>query len=154
MVVVPELKAPDLDELAEEIAAVLLNRYGVVFRDLYAVEGFTVPWREILRALRRLEARGIIRGGRFVTGFAGEQYALPEALTALRRIRRLPLTGQRLTISAVDPVNLTGVVLPGPRVPHQPGRTIELVDGVIAPAEPAQDPAGTPREPLGTAGGA
>ncbi len=154
MVVVPELKAPDLDELAEEIAAVLLNRYGVVFRDLYAVEGFTVPWREILRALRRLEARGIIRGGRFVTGFTGEQYALPEALTALRQIRRLPLTGQRLTISAVDPVNLTGVVLPGPRVPHQPGRTIELVDGVIAPAEPAQDPAGTPREPLGTAGGA
>lgn len=127
----PELDKLDIEDLAEHIANVLLQRYGVIFRDLYTLESFTIPWREILRALRRLEARGIIRGGRFVTGFAGEQYALPEALTLLRKIRREPLTSQRITISAADPVNLTGVVLPGPRVPKQSGRTIDLVDGVL-----------------------
>jgi ATP-dependent helicase Lhr and Lhr-like helicase len=136
----PELDRLDIEDLAEEIANVLLQRYGVIFRDLYTLESFTIPWREILRALRRLEARGIIRGGRFVTGFAGEQYALPEALTLLRKIRREPLEGRRITISAVDPANLTGVVLPGPRVPKQSGRTIDLVDGV-RPATAAKDAA-------------
>jgi len=130
------LDRADIEDLAEAVADVMLQRYGVVFRDLYPLEAFTVPWREVLRALRRLEARGIIRGGRFVTGFAGEQYALPEALTLLRKIRREPTSGQRITISAVDPANLTGVVLPGPRVPHQAGRSITLVDGVI-PADSA-----------------
>jgi ATP-dependent Lhr-like helicase len=125
------LDRADIEDLAEQVAEVMLQRYGVVFRDLYPLEAFTVPWREVLRAMRRLEARGIIRGGRFVTGFAGEQYALPEALTLLRKIRREPTSGERVTISAVDPANLTGVVLPGPRVPKQSGRSFDLVDGVL-----------------------
>ena len=89
-----------------------------------------LPWRDVLRALRRLEARGVVRGGRFVTGFVGEQYALPEAVTALRRQRAAPLSDLRVRISAVDPLNLTGVVTPGERVPAYPGRSIELVDGL------------------------
>ena len=125
------LDRADIEDLAEQVAEVMLQRYGVVFRDLYPLEPFTVPWREVLRAMRRLEARGVIRGGRFVTGFAGEQYALPEALTLLRKMRREPTSGERVTISAVDPANLTGVVLPGPRVPKQSGRSFDLVDGVI-----------------------
>ena len=125
------LDRADIEDLAEQVAEVMLHRYGVVFRDLYPLEPFTVPWREVLRAMRRLEARGVIRGGRFVTGFAGEQYALPEALTLLRKIRREPTSGERITIAAVDPANLTGVVLPGPRVPKQSGRSITLVDGVL-----------------------
>ena len=125
------LDRADIEDLAEQVADVMLQRYGVVFRDLYPLEAFTVPWREVLRAMRRLEARGVIRGGRFVTGFAGEQYALPEALTLLRKIRREPTSGERVTISAVDPANLTGVVLPGPRVPKQSGRSFDLVDGVL-----------------------
>jgi ATP-dependent Lhr-like helicase len=147
-----EVDRADLEDLAEQVADVLLQRYGVVFRDLYPLESFTVPWREVLRALRRLEARGIIRGGRFVTGFAGEQYALPEALTLLRKVRREPLTGHRIEIAAVDPANLTGVVLPGPRVPKQSGRTLTLVDGVI-PATAAAHLVAAPAPALAGAGG-
>ena len=146
------LDRADIEDLAEQVADVMLQRYGVVFRDLYPLEPFTVPWREVLRALRRLEARGIIRGGRFVTGFAGEQYALPEALTLLRKIRREPTTGQRITISAVDPANLTGVVLPGPRVPKQSGRSFDLVDGVI-PATAAAHVVMLEEPALASAGG-
>ncbi len=109
---------------------VLLQRYGVVFRDVVAQESFTVPWREVLRALRRFEARGTVRGGRFVTGFVGEQYALPEALDALRRVRKEPETGERVRVSAVDPANLTGILFPGPRVPAIAGRSVEFVDGM------------------------
>nr|MBA3552100.1 DEAD/DEAH box helicase [Actinomycetota bacterium] len=109
--------AEDSDELAEAVAEQLLARWGVVFRDLLVRETFTVPWREVLWALRRMEARGTIRGGRFVTGFSGEQYAVPEALDALRAVRKQDRTGERITISAADPLNLVGVVLPGPRVP-------------------------------------
>ncbi len=122
--------ALDTEGLAEEVARVLLDRWGVVFRDLALRESFTVPWREVLRALRRLEARGLVRGGRFVTGFHGEQFALPEAVEALRRLRREPHAGERVVVSAVDPLNLTGVLLPGARVPAQPGRSVILVDGV------------------------
>ena len=118
------------DDLAEGVAHVMLGRYGVVFRDLRPREAFMLPWRDVLRALRRLEARGVVRGGRFVTGFVGEQYALPEAVTALRRQRAAPLSDLRVRISAVDPLNLTGVVTPGARVPAYPGRSIELVDGL------------------------
>ena len=118
------------DDLAERVAHVMLGRYGVVFRDLRRREAFAVPWREVLRALRRLEARGAVRGGRFVTGFVGEQYALPEAVTALRRHRAEGPNGRRVRISAVDPLNLTGIVTPGERVPAYPGRSIELIDGL------------------------
>ena len=129
----------DTEALAEETARVLLDRWGVVFRDLALRESFTVPWREVLRALRRLEARGLVRGGRFVTGTHGEQFALPEAVEALRRVRREPHSGERVVVPAVDPLNLTGGLLPGPRVPAQPGRTVLLVDGV--PEATAEVPA-------------
>ena len=128
------------DDLAELVAQVILQRYGVVFRDLRQREAFAVPWREVLRALRRLEAKGTVRGGRFVSGFVGEQYALPEAVTALRRHRAAAPSGQRVRISAVDPLNLTGIVTPGERVPAYPGRSIELVDGL-----PSVEPDAVPR---------
>jgi ATP-dependent Lhr-like helicase len=102
----------------------------VVFRDLLTRETFTVPWREILWALRRLEARGTIRGGRFVNGFSGEQYAIPEAVDALRAVRRHDRAGETITISAADPLNLVGIVLPGPRVPALGVNTLTYVDGV------------------------
>ena len=105
------------DELAEHVAGQLLARWGVVFWDLAAHEDLAVPWREILWALRRFEARGLVRGGRFVTGFAGEQYALPEALDELRHVRRTERKGELVRLSAADPLNLSGVILPGKRVP-------------------------------------
>ena len=132
-----EADPAERDEFAEELAQLLLRRYGVVFRDVVAAESFTVPWRDLLRALRRLEARGIVRGGRFVSGFVGEQFALPEALEALRAVRRSPREGERVRLSAADPLNLTGVILPGPRIPAVQDRSFELVDGALAepPAE-------------------
>ena len=132
-----EVDPAERDEFAEEVVQLLLRRYGVLFRDVVAAESITFPWRELLRALRRLEARGVVRGGRFVNGFVGEQFALPEALTALRKVRRQPRTGERVRISAADPLNLTGIILPGPRIPAVRDRSIELVDGALAepPAE-------------------
>ncbi len=118
------------DELAESVARVLLDRYGVVFRDLLQRESVAMPWRNVLRALRRLEDRGLVRGGRFVQGVVGEQYALPEAVQQLRDVRREPHTGERITVSAVDPVNLTGILLPGDRIPAQRGRTVTFIDGL------------------------
>jgi ATP-dependent helicase Lhr and Lhr-like helicase len=129
------LATEDSDELAEAVAEQLLARWGVVFRDLLVRETFTVPWREVLWALRRMEARGTIRGGRFVTGFSGEQYALPDAVDMLRSVRRLERSDERVTISATDPLNLVGVVLPGPRVPAQPTNSVTFVDGATVAAE-------------------
>jgi ATP-dependent Lhr-like helicase len=120
----------DTDTLAEQAAEVLLQRYGVVFRDVVQQESLTVPWRELLRAFRRFEARGTVRGGRFVSGFVGEQYALPEAVEALRRVRKEPHTGERVRVSAVDPLNLTGILFGGPRIPAIAGRFVDFVDGV------------------------
>jgi ATP-dependent Lhr-like helicase len=130
LVTAPPAGTHDVESLAEEVAGVLLQRYGVVFRDVMGQESFTVPWREVLRALRRFEARGTVRGGRFVGGFVGEQYALPEAVEALRRVRKEPLTAERVRVAAVDPLNLTGVLFPGPRVPAVPGGTVDYLDGV------------------------
>ncbi|HZU80108.1 MAG TPA: hypothetical protein VE991_09360, partial [Acidimicrobiales bacterium] len=127
----------DPDELAEQVAGQLLARWGVVFYDLVALETLALPWRQLLWALRRLEARGIARGGRFVNGFAGEQFALPEAVDALRRVRRSPHDGQTVTINGADPLNLTGVILPGPRVPAVRTNRITYRDGAVAVAEPA-----------------
>lgn len=123
------------DNLADRVAGQLLARYGVVFRELVVRESFTVPWREVLRALRRREARGGVRGGRFVAGFIGEQYALPEAVEGLRRVRREERTGESVRIRPCDPLNLVGILLPGPRVPAQHGVWIELRDGAVASAE-------------------
>ena len=125
----------DPDELAEAVAEQLLARWGVVFRDLRAMETLAVPWREVLWALRRLEARGIVRGGRFVTGFSGEQFALPAAVDELRRVRRSERNGERVEVSATDPANLTGIVTPGPRVPAAPSRTVTYIDGLPCPGD-------------------
>jgi ATP-dependent Lhr-like helicase len=122
----------DPDELAEAVAEQLLARWGVVFRDLLTRETLAVPWREVLWALRRMEARGTIRGGRFVNGFSGEQYAAPDAVDLLRSVRKLDRAGETIHISAADPLNLVGIVLPGPRVPALPTNSLVYVDGVLA----------------------
>jgi ATP-dependent Lhr-like helicase len=124
----PPIEEPD--ELAEAVAEQLLSRWGVLFRDLAVRERLAVPWREVQWALRRLEARGLIRGGRFVTGFSGEQYALPEAVELLAAVRREPCDGRTVLVNAADPLNLTGVVTPGRRVAAVQTRTITYVDGV------------------------
>ena len=115
---------------AEAVARTLLRRYGVVFKALLSRESISVPWRDLLRQLRRLEARGEIRGGRFVAGFTGEQYALPEAVETLRRVRRAPADGAIVTLSAADPLNLTGIVCLGERVPATTSTRIAFRDGV------------------------
>ncbi|MEZ5408125.1 MAG: DEAD/DEAH box helicase [Acidimicrobiales bacterium] len=107
----------DRHDLAEALADQLLARWGVLFYDLYAHENLSVPWRELQWALRRLEDRGLVRGGRFVKGFSGEQFALPEATEGLNQVRRHEATGQTVTVCGCDPLNLTGVILPGSRVP-------------------------------------
>jgi ATP-dependent Lhr-like helicase len=132
----------DIDDLAEAVAEQLLARWGVVFRDLVGRETLAVPWREIVYALRRMEQRGTVRGGRFVTGFTGEQYALPEAVDALRRVRKLERTGEVVTVCGADPLNLVGVIVPGARVPAIRTATVTYVDGAaVASAEavPAAD---------------
>ncbi|MGH3302368.1 MAG: Lhr family helicase, partial [Streptosporangiaceae bacterium] len=122
----------DRDELAEAVAQQLAARWGVVFRDLVAKEALAVPWRDVLWAFRRMEARETIRGGRFVTGFSGEQYAHPDAVDVLKSVRRQQHTGEIAHLSAADPLNLTGIVLPGPRVPAIGANTVTLIDGAAA----------------------
>ena len=126
----PLTPAGDADERAEALAQRLLRRYGVVFRDLLARESLPEGWRPVHAALRRLEARGLVRGGRFVTGFTGEQFALPEAIPRLRRIRSQAETGELLRVSASDPLNLVGILTPGARIPAGHTRWIELRDGL------------------------
>ncbi len=113
----------------EHIARVLLRRYGVLFRKLIEREDGLPPWRELYYVLRRLEARGEVRGGRFVSGFSGEQFALPEAAVALRKTAKVP--GQeRVAISAVDPLNLAGILTPGDKVPRLAGNRLLFEGGV------------------------
>jgi ATP-dependent Lhr-like helicase len=119
------------DELAEATATQLLERWGVALRELYVRESFALPWRDVLWALRRFEARGLVRGGRFVAGPVGEQFALPEALDLLRETAASRETGTEIRISASDPLNLTGVLLPGPRVPAVRGRLVTIRDGNV-----------------------
>ena len=119
-----------IPEAFETFARVLLKRYGVVFNRILARESLAVPWRELLRIYRRLEARGEIRGGRFVAGVTGEQFALPEAVVALRAARRAPRSGQLVSISAADPLNLLGTVFPGDRVAALAANRIVFEDGV------------------------
>jgi ATP-dependent Lhr-like helicase len=121
--------AVDRDGLADALAAQLLSRWGVVFADVLARENLALPYRDLIWALRRLEARGVARGGRFVSGFVGEQYALPDAVEQLRAVRRSPKTGETVRLSACDPLNLVGIIVPGERIPAQRGRQICLVDG-------------------------
>ncbi len=120
----------DRDELAEAVAELLLRRWGVVFRDLVARETIRFPWREVQRALRRLEDRGLVRGGRFVTGFSGEQFALPEAVEQLTHVRKLPRSGERVTVNATDPCNLVGTIVPGASTSSIRTRRVVYVDGL------------------------
>ena len=110
----------------------LLARWGVVFRDLLKREPLAPSWRELLASLRAMEVRGEVRGGRFVEAFLGEQFALPEALDLLRRVGRDNTSDPAIAISSADPLNVSGIVLPGPRVPSGSGRVLHIVDGAIA----------------------
>ena len=118
-------------DAVEHIARVLLRRYGVVFWRLLDREAnWLPPWRDLLRVYRRLEGRGEIRGGRFVAGFSGEQFALPEAIAQLREARRMPPSGEWLSVSGADPLNLVGVVTPGPRLTALTGNRLLYRDGI------------------------
>ena len=125
--------APGIEEqvVTEAAAWALLRRYGVVFfRILTREGGFLPPWRDLLRVYRRLEARGEIRGGRFVAGFSGEQYALPEAIGLLRETRRKPAADEWISLSGADPLNLAGILTPGPRLAALTGNRILFRDGL------------------------
>jgi ATP-dependent Lhr-like helicase len=124
------LRRPD-DDAVEHVVRTLLRRWGVIFWKLLAREAEWLPgWRDVLMCCRRLEARGEIRGGRFVAGFAGEQYADPTAIGLLREVRRRPLTGQYVSLSAADPLNLLGIVTPGARLASLTGNRLLYRDGL------------------------
>ncbi|MCK6431263.1 MAG: ATP-dependent DNA helicase, partial [Burkholderiaceae bacterium] len=123
--------ATDDPEVVEHVARTLLRRYGVVFWRLVAREAnWLPPWRNLLRCYRRLEARGEIRGGRFVAGMAGEQFAAPEAVGLLRDVRRRERTGALVAVSGADPLNLVGILTPGARLPALTGNRVLYRDGV------------------------
>ncbi len=130
--------APDAEahrpEDLESFARALLRRYGLVFRRLLERESLQAPWYELMRVFWRLEARGEIRGGHFVGGVSGEQFALPEAIGLLRALRKTPAPGELIAISAADPLNLSGILTPGPRIASLTGNRILLRDGVPAAA--------------------
>jgi ATP-dependent Lhr-like helicase len=122
----PPAEVESRDDLVEAAADQLLQRWGVVFYDLVAHENLAIPWRELQWALRRYEDRGLVKGGRFVGGFSGEQFALPEAVQGLDAVRTQAPTGRTVTVCGSDPLNLTGVILPGDRIPARRTETVEL----------------------------
>jgi len=122
----------NLSEEMRALARIFLNRYGVVFRKLLEKESFAPPWRDLVRALRLLELRGEVRGGRFVSGATGEQFALPEAVASLRDTRRKKSTGELVSLSASDPLNLMGIITPGKRVSSHYKNRVLYRDGVPA----------------------
>ncbi|MDH3755753.1 MAG: hypothetical protein OEU32_17965 [Acidimicrobiia bacterium] len=123
----------DHHAFVEAVAEQLLVRWGVVFYDLCAHENLALPWRDLQWALRRFEDRGVVKGGRFVAGFSGEQFALPEAVDGLRATRKQPKNGERVRVNACDPCNITGVITHGERVPAVRTNTVTFVDGVPEP---------------------
>ena len=127
--------AHDRTRALEATCWMLLHRYGIVFRELLTRETILAKWREVLITLRRLEDRGQIRGGRFVSGFLGEQFALPVAVESLRAKRKQSPSGEITTISAADPLNLTGIVVPGERVSANSGKVVAFRDGVTVEAD-------------------
>jgi len=134
--------APLDPETVEQIARLLLRRYGVVFKRVLEREAdWLPPWYELLRVYRRLEARGEIRGGRFVAGFSGEQYALPEAVASLRALRKEQAHGQLVSVSAADPLNLVGILTPGARITALAGNRVLYRDGVPIAVQSAARPA-------------
>lgn len=114
----------------DHVAGVLLRRYGIVFRALLARETTAPLWHDLLKSYRKLEARGEIRGGRFVAGHYGEQFALPEAVEGLRSIRKQPNDEEICAVSAADPLNLVGIITPGPKLPALPGNRVLYKGGV------------------------
>jgi ATP-dependent helicase Lhr and Lhr-like helicase len=128
---------PPADERNRVLAELFLRRWGIVFRDLVVREPLAPPWRVLVALYRRMEARGELRGGRFVAGVGGEQFSLPAAVDAARAIRRATPKAERVELSAVDPLNLTGIVTPGPRVPAVLGERVVYVDGVPVSGEGA-----------------
>jgi ATP-dependent helicase Lhr and Lhr-like helicase len=132
-------QAADRNRAVEANCWMLLKRYGIVFRDLLSRETNLPKWRELQMAFRRLEDRGEIRGGRFVDGFLGEQFALPVAVESLRATRKMPLTGETIVVSAADPLNLVGILLPGDRVPAISGKSVIFRDGVAVSEALAAD---------------
>jgi ATP-dependent helicase Lhr and Lhr-like helicase len=128
-------EGPDRTQALESICRMLLRRYGIVFREVLTRETILPKWREVLITLRRLEDRGEIRGGRFVSGFLGEQFALPIAVDSLRASRSQQPTGEIVTVSAADPLNLAGIIVPGERVAANSGKVISFREGVALPPE-------------------
>jgi ATP-dependent Lhr-like helicase len=126
-----ETTLPANEELAEAVAWQLLARWGVVAWEVWSRESFHVPWREVVWALRRLEARGLALGGRFVVGLSGEQYALPEAAAELLKVHRRPPDGEQLVVAGADPLNVTGSVMGGTRVPTRRNQRVTFRDGVV-----------------------
>ncbi|HXU06891.1 MAG TPA: hypothetical protein VN903_38320, partial [Polyangia bacterium] len=142
----PERRLAD-ETRHEALARQYIRRYGVVFRDLLARETQAPPWRDLLRIYRRLEMSGELRGGRLVGGFVGEQFAHPDAVDALRATRREPKRGEIIRLSACDPLNLVGIITPGPRVAAAQPNVVIYEDGVPqlpAPATASDSPAAWP----------
>ncbi|WP_419844768.1 DEAD/DEAH box helicase [Candidatus Poriferisocius sp.] len=137
---VPQPEQYPTEDLAEAVAQQLLACWGVVFRSLahHPATPTATPWRDILKALRRFEDRGLVRGGRFVAGQSGEQFALPAAADQLQKARRRPRTSQQVTIAACDPLNLTGILFEGSRIPATPNNTLTYTDGLPDPSEGRQ----------------
>ena len=118
-------------EAIEHVVRSLLRRWGVIFWRLLTREAdWLPPWRDLLSCCRRLEARGELRGGRFVAGFSGEQYATPEAIGLLRDVRRKPLSNLEISLSAADPLNLVGILTPDPRLPALTANRVLYRDGL------------------------
>jgi ATP-dependent Lhr-like helicase len=157
---VPAVGDLDREAAVETQARALLRRYGVIFRKIVAREAAAAPWRELSRACRRLEARGEIRGGRFVTGVSGEQFALPEAVERLRETRRTAANHRTTVISAVDPLNLTGLVTTGDRVRavasarilYRGGTPVAALEGGVVRPLASEGEALTPDETSALAG--
>ncbi|HVA09532.1 MAG TPA: DEAD/DEAH box helicase [Acidimicrobiales bacterium] len=126
-----DVVAPDNEELAEAVAWQLLARWGVVAWEVWGRESFRVSWREVVWALRRLEARGLALGGRFVVGLSGEQYALPDAAEQLVKVHRLSPDGEQVIVAGADPLNVTGSIMGGARVPTRRHQRVILRDGVV-----------------------
>lgn len=131
LLAIPKEEKVSQDAEMEKLAFIYLKRYGVIFRSLFKKEAYAPKWRDLVRVLRRLEARGEIRGGYFISGMSGEQYALPEVISQLRAIRKKEKSGLKVTISACDPLNLTGIVTPGKHISQYPGNRIMYVDGAV-----------------------
>ena len=137
----PIAEARRTDMAMESFARMLLARYGILFRDLLGRESNAPKWRELLNILRRLEARGEVRGGRFVSGFGGEQFALPEAVESLRTTRTRESL-DLIPVAAADPLNLIGIVVPGDRIAAVPGKEVRYRNGSVAIEDPGDPNAG------------